>query len=89
MGEYRLRMLGLQCEKRRPNTARGQNETRPPTGKAEAQPYVDAQTGEPQVRNLADMARRGLLGDRGKGLRILSEIQRGRLPCGSLSRVFR
>ena len=49
-------------------------------GKAETQPYADAQIRESQVRKLADLAGRGLLGNRGARLIAFTLLEYPGLP---------
>ena len=53
----------------RPHPARGQDEARPPPSETQAESLARPEAGQPQVRKLADLAGRRLLGYRGKGLR--------------------
>ena len=68
VGERRLRLPGLQRSQGRPHAARSQDEPGPPPRKAATQSAPAPETEEPQVRELADLARRRALGNRRTGL---------------------
>ena len=75
---------GMQREERRPDPPRSEDETRSPAIETKAQPIAGPEVGKPEVRGLANLARRGPMGGRGERLipRLLAAVQRPRIaPC--------
>ena len=61
LGEHRLRVRGVQREKRGPHAARGPYQADPPAGPPETQPAADREARQSQVRKLEDVLGQCLL----------------------------